>query len=71
MTHAEMEAIFGEPGNVVTAEPLVAKTDFYAWFATDRAVAMVQFADGAVTAKQWHPGAESWTDKLRRWLHRP
>src|SRR4051794_959890 len=73
MTRSEVEIIFGEPSEATSSTtPLGGKTTTSDdWFQLGRGIANIYFNDELVVNKEWQAVPESFTQKIRRWLHLP
>jgi hypothetical protein len=66
MTRAEVEAIFGGPGEPphgMHGPPV------FMMKGPDNASVIVEFDIGGAAEKHWFPTDETFADKMRRWLH--
>jgi hypothetical protein len=73
MTKAEVEEIFGGKEIDLLAAPMKNRSwDVFGrsvWTADDGSEAWISFGDDCVYQKRWYESAETFLDKLRRWLH--
>jgi hypothetical protein len=70
MTFEEVETIFGTSPMAVTP-PEFAIRDSEWLDHLDGPSASLCFENGALRDKSWNPSVETFTDRLRRWLHLP